>query len=156
MTRPLALARHTGHDAPAVLQIEARAYGPDSTSEQIEAIRSRICVLRDDIVLYREMPVQSPFHLDLFQEELGRLSKTLPAIALLIDLTEAKPPNARTRERLREIFRGLTNLRKVAVFTERNFVLNIAAKFVLNGLGLRSYTIHTTRDEALKALANAG
>jgi hypothetical protein len=139
-----------------VVQIEARAYGPDSSPEEIEAIRRRISLLRDDVILYREMPVQSPFHLDLFQEELVRLAKTLPAIALLIDLTEAKPPNARTRERLREIFRGLTNLRAAAVFTERNFVLNIAAKFVLSGLGLRSYTIHTTREEALKALANAG
>ena len=131
-------------------------YGFDSTSDQVEAIRSRICFLRDDIVLYREMLVQSLFHLDLFQEELIRVSKTLPAIALLIDLIEAKPPNVCTRERLREIFCGLTNLRAAAVFTERNFVLNIAAKFVLNGLGLRSYTIHTTREEALKALANAG
>jgi hypothetical protein len=139
-----------------VVQIEARAYGPDSSPEEAEAIRSRISLLRDDIILYREMPVQSPFHLDLFEEELVRVSKELPAIALLIDLTEAKPPNAPTRERLREIFCRLVNLRAAAVFTERNFVLNIAAKFVLSGLGLRSYTIHTTREEALKALANAG
>jgi hypothetical protein len=137
------------------MQIEARAYGPDSTETEVQAIRARIAPLEGDLVLYREMPVQSSFHLDLFEEELVRLASTMPSIALLIDLTEAKPPNAATRERLREIFGKLQNLRHAAVFTGRNFVLNLAAKFVLAGLGLRAYTIHRTREEALAALAHA-
>jgi hypothetical protein len=137
------------------MKLEARPYGPDSTEEEAEAIRARIASLGGDVVLYREMPVQSPFHLDLFAEELARLASAMPSIALLIDLTEAKPPNAATRERLREIFGGLKNLRHAAVFTGKNFVVNLAAKFVLAGLGLRAYTIHRTREEALAALADA-
>lgn len=138
------------------MELEARAYGPDSTPDEVQAIRDRISVLRDDIILYREMPVQSPFHLDLFDDELGRLALTMPQLALLIDLTEARPPSAETRERLRQIFGALTTLRAAAVFTGRNFVVNLAAKFVLSGLNLRSYTIHRTQEEAIQALGDAG
>jgi hypothetical protein len=138
-----------------MLELGAHAYGPDSTPEEIAAIRARIAPLVADVILYREMPVQSPFHLDLFEQELLRLSAAMPELALLIDLTEAQPPSAQTRERLREIFGQLANLRAVAVFTHKNFVINLAAKFVLHGLGLKAYTIHRTREEALAALGHA-
>jgi hypothetical protein len=136
------------------VEILPRPYGPDSTPEEIVAIRARIAPLGGDLVIYREMPVQSPFHLDLFEEELLRVSASMPELALLIDLTEARPPNAHTRERLRELFRKLGNLRAAAVFTEKNFVVNLAAKFVLSGLGLKKYSIHRTREEALAALGH--
>jgi len=47
-------------------KLEARAYGPDSTGEEVQAIRDRVYKYRDGIVMYREVPIQSLFQLDLF------------------------------------------------------------------------------------------
>jgi hypothetical protein len=135
--------------------IEERAYGPDSTPEEAQAIRDRIYPLKDDIIMYREMPVQSPYHLQLFGEKLREVAAGRATIRLLIDLTEAQPPNAETRAGLRELFGSIKNMRYVAVYTGKNFLLNIAAKFVLSGLMSTPFSVHKSKDEALSAMNDA-
>ena len=44
------------------------------------------------------------------------------------------------------------NIPNTAVYTGKNFMLNVAAKFVLGGIGLRSFSVHKTREQALEAL----
>jgi hypothetical protein len=136
------------------VEIQSRAYDADCSPEETEAIRARVYAFDEDIVMYREMPVQSNYQLALFRERLMELTAHRPSFVLLLDLTEAHPPNAESRARLREMFGALKNARAVAVFTGKNFVLNIAAKFVLNGL-LGSCSVHRTQEEALKVLRNA-
>jgi hypothetical protein len=133
-------------------EIEVRPYGPDSTPEEVEAIRARVFLLDERTVGYREMPVQTPFHIDLFDEKMRELTADIDAFDLLIDLSEAKPPSAETRARLRKLFGAHTKMSRAAVFTGKNFMLNIAAKFVLSGMGLQSFSVHTTREQALEAL----
>ena len=135
-------------------KFEARAYGPDSTSEEVQAIRDRVYKYRDGIVMYRELPIQSPFQLDIFQETLTEEGAGVPSYDLLIDLTEAQPPNAEIRSRLKRLFGSQANLRTAAVFTGKNFMLNVAAKFVLSGIGLKSFSVHKTLEQALQALSN--
>jgi hypothetical protein len=137
------------------ITIEARAYGPDSSPEEAQAIRERVYLLEGDIILYREMPVQSQFHLDLFEAKLNELTAQRQGFAILLDLTEAQSPSAETRERLRQIFSALAKgnkMRAVAVFTGKNFLLNIAAKFVLHGMGVKLSTVHRTKEEAISVL----
>jgi len=77
----------------------------------------------------------------------------LPTYDLLIDLTEAQPPNAEIRSRLKRLFGAQSNLRTAAVFTGKNFMLNVAAKFVLGGsVGLKNFSVHTTLEQALEEL----
>ena len=73
----------------------------------------------------------------------------------LIDITEAEPPSAETRAQLKKLFGGQAKLRRAAVFTGKNCMLNVAARFVLSGLGLKSVTTHKTKEEALEALASS-
>jgi hypothetical protein len=132
--------------------LEVRAYGPDSTPEEVQAIRDCIYLYKPGVIMYRELPIQSIFHLDLFQEKLIEVGGALPPYALLIDLTAARPPNAEIRSRLKTLFSAQKNLRTAAVFTGKNFMLNVAAKFVLSGIGLKSFTVHKTLEEALQAV----
>ena len=75
---------------------------------------------------------------------------------LIIDLTEALRPDAETREYLRQKFHPIKdNLEHVAIYTGKNVILNIAAKFVLRGIGLEPYSLHTKHEEALAAIKNA-
>jgi hypothetical protein len=134
-------------------KFEARPYGPDSTPQEIQAIKDRISVHSPGVLCWKEVPVQSIFQFDLFEQRLNELSKDLPYYDLIIDLTEAHPPSADCRERLKPLFTGQTKMRRVAVFTEKNFMLNIAAKFVLGGsVGLKSFSVYKTREAALEDL----
>jgi hypothetical protein len=133
------------------MELEARPYGPDSTPEEIKAIEACIAVLGNGIVTYKEVPIPSTFQLDIFERQMTALGDP-KGYRLLIDLTNAQPPSAPIRERLKRLFQSQP-LTRVSVFTGKNFMLNIAAKFVLGGvLGLKNVTIHKTRDEALEAL----
>lgn len=104
------------------------------------------------ILMYREAPIQSLFQLDLFEEKINALVSGLDSYVMVVDLTGAKAPSAEIRARLRQLLAAQTKLRKIAVFTGRNFMLNIAAKFVLSGAGLHHFSVHTTLEQALRAL----
>lgn len=132
------------------VKFEPRPYGPESTPEELKAIEDRIYLYETGIVMYKELPVQSMFQLDIFERRMTELGDR-NGYSLLIDLTEAKPPNATIRARLQRLY-GSQPLRKVGVFTGRNFMLNIAAKFVLGGIGLKAFSVHTTLDQALGAI----
>jgi hypothetical protein len=133
--------------------LENRPYGPDSTEEERGAIMAQVVSLGDDVVLYREAPVVTPFSLDLMFGRIGELREGLDRVYLVIDLTVTGPPSAEVRQYLRKLFRALQPTH-VAVFTGKNFMLNVAAKFVLGKvLGGVGHSVHKTMDEALLAIA---
>jgi hypothetical protein len=134
------------------LGIEARPYGPESTPEEIAALKERVYVHSPGVIMYREVPVMTLFQLGLFEEKLNELSAALDSYALIIDLTETEAPSAPIRARLKELFVGQTKMRQTVVYTGKNFMLNVAAKFVLAQAGLRSFSVHKTREQALEAL----
>jgi hypothetical protein len=135
---------------------ENRAYGPESTPEEVQAIKECITVHEPGILLWRELPVHSLFSLDVVEERLQLLIRDLDRYDLLVDLVRAAPPSPAVRERLKRIFKSQAKLGRVAVFTERNFMLNVAAKFVLGGsVGLRKFSVHRTAEEALEELRHA-
>lgn len=132
-------------------KFEARPYGPGSTPEQVQAIRDCIYLHAPNIIYWRELPVQSVFQFDLFEQRLNELSQDITHYDLLIDLTEAMPPNGECRERLKPLFSGQGKMRRVAVFTGKNFMLNIAAKFVLgSSVGLKNFSVSKTLDAAIE------
>jgi hypothetical protein len=132
---------------------QKRPYGPESTPEEIQAIKDSVRLCEPGIVSWRELPVQSIYHLNLMEEKLIELTRDLPRFDLLIDLVEADAPGPEIRERLKSLFSGQSKLGKTAVFTGKNFMLNVAAKFVLGGsVGLRNFSVHRTLEEALEEL----
>src|SRR5262245_19822437 len=112
-------------------KIEARAYGPDSTPEQKQAIKDRIFLHEPGIVCMREMPVQHVFHYSVFEERINEVIKDVLHYDLLIDLIEAAPPSAEVRERIKLFFAAQPKLRRVGIFTGKNFAVNLVAKFLL-------------------------
>lgn len=134
---------------------EARAYGPDSTPAEVQAIRDRIFLCEPGIVYWRELPVQSDFQLQIFRERIVELAAGGPPPHLIIDLTVATPPGAEARVALRKMFSSRLPVDRIAVFTGRNFMLNVAAKFVLTTAGLRNFAVYRTLEEALGDLRDA-
>jgi len=132
--------------------IEAKEYGPDSSPEEIRAIQERLYLVGPGLVMYREVPHPTPFQIRLFADKLKGLTAGLGSYAMVLDLTQARPPGKRCREALRELFAAQGNLRRVAVVTGGNFILNGIAKLLLKSSGVRAPIM--CRDEA-EALATA-
>ncbi len=132
--------------------IEKKPYGPMTRPEIIKAIKDRVYFLEDDIIMWKEMPIASVFSVKKFGEKLRESVNDLNKFYMVIDLTETKRPTASVRSELKNLYSSFKNFKHAAVFTGSNFMLNIAAKFVLNFVGLQSYSVHKTLEEALKEI----
>ncbi len=134
------------------LVLERRAYGPDSTEQEQRAIRNLVTVHSDGVIVYREPPVVTKFTLDLFWERIRELSEGLDRFYLIADLTDTRPPNQEVRRYLRDLYATI-HPEYVAIFTGKNFVLNVAAKFVLGmALGKIPHSVHKDIEGALGAI----
>jgi hypothetical protein len=139
-----------------LVTIEARRYGPDSTSEDIEALRSRVCVLDDRIVLLREIPVQSPFSIGIMSARLQELVEPWDWFDEIVDLREAHRPDAATREALRGMLRMIRpRLRHFHIVVGRNIVIAAMAKLVCYASDIQTITLHSDIPTALEAARHA-
>lgn len=134
------------------MQIEAKAYGPDSTPNEIRAIEERLSLLGPGVVMYREVPVPSAFQIGVFAAKLRRLTAGLDGFSMIMDLTQAKPPGGPVREALRGMFSEQPGLRAVAVFTGGNFIINGVAKLLLKNCGVRNLIMCKDEAEALEVV----
>jgi len=132
-----------------MIQLEAKAYGPDSNPAEIAAIQSRLTLHVPGVVMYREVPVPSPFQIGVFTDKLRQLTAGLDSYAMIMDLTQAKPPGGAVREALRALFSEQKRLGHVAVFTGGNFIINTVAKLLLKNSGVRNLTMCKDEAEAL-------
>ena len=103
----------------------------------------------------KEVPIQSEFQINLMFDEVEKLAKPLEAFCMLVDLTEAQRPSAQTREYLRKRLTQMNGLLFVGLFTGKNRLLNMAAQFVFGTTNFRSFSVHTTQEEALLAIQAA-
>jgi len=134
--------------------IESRAYGPNSTPDEIEALRNRVSFHKGFTVLFREVPIGSEFQAGVC---LGRVKELLhkhDCHSVIIDLSEANRPNPKFAEALKNQFRQMEDqLKHVVVFTGKNFLINVAAKFVLAGIPQR-FAVLKTMAQAEEAIRN--
>jgi hypothetical protein len=132
-----------------MIQLEAKPYGPDSSPAELAAIKARLSLIRPGVVMYREVPVPSPFQIRVFADHLRELTAGLDGYAMVMDLTQARPPGGAVREALRELFAAQRGLGHVAVFTGGNFIINSVAKLLLKNSGVRDLTMCKDEAEAL-------
>jgi hypothetical protein len=135
------------------VQLEPRQYDQTSSPEEVEAIRNSVFAFEGDerVIMYREVPYPSLFQIGIFEQRLTELTKSVPSYKLLIDLTRVKyPPDAEIRSRLKKMFQA-QKVSDIAVYTGDNFMLSVAARFVLGVLGVK-FSVHKTLEQASEAL----
>ena len=121
----------------------------------MQAIKDCVFMAAPQVMYWKEVPVMSCWQVEQFGEKIDELLReNISEFCLLIDLTDAKPPNAPIREALRKVFSPLPNrgLQRAAAFTEKNFFINVAAKLVLGGSGL-DFSVHSKEADARSKLA---
>lgn len=144
-----------GTGAGKAIEIEARPYGPGSTEAEREALRNCASLVEEGIVLFRAVPVPTRFQLDLAFDRIEELMAKGPKFALIIDLSRGQRPSAEVRAHLRHRFSSLSGLAHTSVYVGPNFVLTVAARFVLHGAGHSSVTFHRRYEDAVEAARRA-
>ena len=136
-------------------EIEARPYGPDSTPEEIAAIHARLRWYEPGILIWRELPVQTPFSVQTKMRRIAELAKEVPGpIMELVDLSEAGSPAQEVRAELVKLYKDHPRLKKIAIITGKNFLSNVFARFISSLMGFTA-TYHQTIEQAVAELKKA-
>jgi len=133
------------------VELAPHAYGPGATREESDAIADRVSIVGERILLIYELPVQSPFSVDVIFDRIERLARAWDRFAYVVDLTEAKRPDPETRAGLKaRVLRLLPRITHVAIAVGDNLVMRAMARLFAYGMGLPSVSIHATRAEAIE------
>ena len=138
------------------MSIEARPDDSVSTFVELDELRARVWKLDDGLFMFDEVPVQTPFTIDVMFDRLEELAAGIDRFAYLVDLSRVKRPDARVRERLRHrVGRIRPRLVHVALVVGGNAVIRAVATVAAFVIGFRSFTIHASIDEAVEACRRA-
>jgi hypothetical protein len=140
-----------GYDAVKTVELAPHAYGPGATREESEAIADRVSIVGERLLLIYELPVQSPFSVDLMFDRIEQLARAWDRFAYVVDLTEAKRPDPETRAVLKaRVLRLVPRVPHVAIAVGDNLLMRAMARLFAYGMGLASVGIHATRAEAIE------
>ena len=138
------------------MTIEARPYGLDAAPSERMELRDRVWRIEDRLFMILEVPVQTPFTIDVTLDRLEELAAGLDRFAYVVDLSGVKRPDARTRERLRErVGRFNPRLAHVGIVVGANAVIRAVAKLAAFAIGFRSISFHGSVDDAVEACRRA-
>jgi hypothetical protein len=138
------------------MKVEPRAYGPQSTRSEREAIADRVSVVDDRILLMHELPIQSPFSVKVMFDRFRALAQEWDRFAYVVDLTEAKRPNPETRAALRAQTLGISpRVTHLAVVVGDNPLMRAMARLFAYSMGLTNVSTHATRAEAIEEARRA-
>ena len=105
------------------------------------------------IIYYKEPYSTTKEQLNENFQLINDLAKSFGKFYLIVDLTEASRPKAEIRQHILKKFDLIKkNVGHVAIFTEKNLLLNMAATFVLRKTGLSSFTVNQKLKEAEEAI----
>jgi len=131
---------------------EAGAGGPDAATDIRVALARRVWKLEERLFVIEEVPVQTPFTIDVLFDRLEELAIGLDRFAYVVDLSRVKRPDAPSRERLRRRVAQINpRLAHVGIVVGANAVIRAVAKLAAFAIGFRSISFHTSLDEAVEA-----
>jgi hypothetical protein len=139
-----------------VMTIEARPYGSDTSPSERDELRDRVWRIEDRLFMLVEVPVQTPFTLDVLFDRLEEMAVGLDRFAYVVDLSGVKRPDARVREKLRQrVVQINPRLAHVGVVVGVNAVIRAVAKLAAFAVGFRSISFHISVDQAVEACRRA-
>jgi hypothetical protein len=133
------------------VEFEQQTYGPEPTREESEAIAGRVTVIDERILFMHELPIQSPFSVNLMFDQMEYLARKWSRFAYVLDLSEAKRPDPETRAALKaRVLRISPRVTHVAAVVGDNLLMRAMVRLIAHGMGLASVGVHATRAEAIE------
>jgi hypothetical protein len=138
------------------MSVERRPYGPDSSPEEIAALRGRVALTPAGVLVLTELPVSTVFSVGVLWDRFEELSAGWQRVSYVADLTEAQRPTAEVRAALKTRAARLKNrYGHVAIVVGDNIVIRAMARLFAYSMGLRSVTLHPSRDQAIEEVRRA-
>ena len=139
------------------MSVEAGPQAPEGAAAPDRvALQKRVWALEDRLFMMDEVPVQTPFTVDVMFDRLEELASGFDHFAYVVDLSCVKRPDARTRERLRQRVADVNSrLAHVGVVVGDNPVIRAVAKLAAFVIGFRSFTFHRSVEDAVEACRRA-
>jgi hypothetical protein len=132
-----------------MVEIEARPYGPDSSPEEVAALRQRANLVAGGIVSYAEVPVVTEFTVNLFFDW---VSEQEPAIhTLILDLSGGGRPASAARRALKRRLAALPEIKCLRVVFAGNLIVKVAFKFVVGSSFGRATHVYDSVEDAVRA-----
>ncbi len=129
---------------------ENKEYTADCGEHVKEALRNRISIFDDQIIVLNDIPVLSPFALEVMMGEVSRKGRTLGAYGLIVDARKSSRPNSECRRKINELFDSLSNeITHISFCSGKNKFINTAAKFIMFQNTLKSFSFSSTMEEAV-------
>lgn len=136
-------------------QFKKKAYNEEATSEEVQAIKENVFIYDPQIIYLKQLPIVSPFSINLMFDRVELLGKKMEAHGLLIDIRNTERPNALARREINQRFSLLCkNLTHVAFCTGKNFLINTTVRFVMYQTNLESFSIKKTIESSIDAIKN--
>ena len=124
--------------------------------EVIEALRQNVFIVYKDVVCYKEVPVPSPLSVNVLFDEFVRIAEPLKTYAMLIDVSNARRPDAKLRLVIDARMNNLPGeIFHCAYITGKNPIINTAIRFLMFRSRLQSFSINRTKEIAIKKIENA-
>ena len=138
------------------MTVEAGPLQASAASDLRLALQKRVWKVDDRLFMMVEVPVQTPFTLDVMFDRLEELAAGLDSFAYVVDLSAVRRPDARVREKLKQrVGRINQRLIHVGVVVGGNVVIRAVAKLTAFSIGFRSFSFHKSADEAVEACRRA-
>ena len=135
--------------------LSGKSFGPESTSEELEALRNRVYMHSEDILVFKDIPESTRFSEKVLFDQADKLVGAHESFVMIVDLSDSTRPNAEVRHYIQDRIKSMTRLRHISVIIpNKNLLLEMAAKFIMRGMGLKSYAICKTLEEALERIRN--
>ncbi|MDH5366825.1 MAG: hypothetical protein OEW67_07550 [Cyclobacteriaceae bacterium] len=133
--------------------IDDAIYNSESTPEHLDGIKKNIYFIEDDIIVFNEILDPTSFTYDLQFGNLRKLTQHLDKYYLIINVADAKRPNAENRAKIKSEFKKISHkVQHVCVVTGENFWTNTLANFILRGTGYKSFITCKEFDKAKKII----
>jgi hypothetical protein len=122
----------------------------------VETLRSRVTLVQERLVLFREIPFQTPRTVDVMFDRLEELTEPWPTFVVVLDLRGIERPGAEARQQLLARMRSVhSRFAHLAVAVGADPVLRAVAKVVAVTLGFSSTSFHATLEQAMDAAHRA-
>ncbi len=129
--------------------------GQEPSAETLELFSKFIFPFEPNIIYYFEQRRVSPFTARVNHLLLRQLNSEAKPQVLLIDLTQAPRPDAKTRRVLQHMLEEPW-IKNIVVCTGKNVLLNVAVKFVMAGIaGSVTVEVFKHRSEVIAAARKA-
>jgi hypothetical protein len=132
------------------VELGNRPYGPELTAAERDAIGDRVSVIGDRLLLIHEVPVQTPTSVGIMLDRVEALSRDWDRFAYVLDLSEARRPDAEVRAALKARLATVSpRVVQVAAVVAGNRLMRAMARLVGYGMGLTHLTVHEAREQAI-------